>query len=64
MTTMPGWLFSKTLKATDWKGLKIVSDDLVSFVRDLKCTDGPELRTLASLSLIRKLLVAGLMDRL
>ncbi len=64
MTTMPGWLFSKTLKATDWKGLKIVSDDLVGFVRDLKCTDGPELQTLGSLSLIRKLLVAGLMDRL
>jgi dihydrofolate reductase len=44
--------------------LKIVSDDLVSFVRELKRTDGPELRTLGSLSLARQLLVAGLVDRL
>lgn len=64
MVTMPGWLFSRTLKATDWPGLKIVSDDLVGFVRELKRADGPELRTLGSLSLVRQLLVAGLVDRL
>ena len=28
-TTTPGWLFSRTLAATDWPGLKIVRDDLV-----------------------------------
>ena len=64
MTTIPGWLFSTTLQATDWTGLKVVSDDVVGFVRDLKRTDGPELRTLGSLSLVRQLLVAGLVDRL
>ncbi len=63
-TTTPGWLFSGTLEATDWPGLKIVHDDLVGFVRELKGTDGPELRTLGSLSLIRQLLVAGVVDRL
>jgi len=47
-----------------WKGLKVVSDDLVGFVRELKRTEGPELRTLGSLSLVRQLLVAGLVDRL
>jgi dihydrofolate reductase len=64
MTTMPGWLFSRTLEATDWPGLKIVRDDLVGFVRQLKQTDGTELRTLGSLSLVRQLLTAGLVDRL
>jgi dihydrofolate reductase len=44
--------------------LKIVRDDLVGFVRELKLTDGPELRTLGSLSLVRQLLEAGLVDRL
>lgn len=63
-TTTPGWLFSHTLKATDWPGLKIVHNDLVDFVSKLKRTDEPELRTLGSLSLVRQLLVAGLVDRL
>jgi dihydrofolate reductase len=64
MAATPGWLFTKTLKASDWKGLKVVSDDLVDFVRELKRTDGSELRTLGSMSLVRQLLVAGLVDRL
>ena len=64
MTKKEGWLFSKTLKKSDWPGLKVVSDDLVEFVRDLKRTDGPELRTLGSMSLVRQLLIAGLVDRL
>ncbi len=51
-TTTPGWLFSGTLEATDWPGLRIVRDDLVG------------LRTLGSLSLVRQLLTAGLVDRL
>ena len=62
-TTTPGWLFSHTLEATDWPGLKVVLDDLVGFVRELKRTDGPKLRTLGSLSLVRQLLAAGLVDR-
>src|SRR5437870_5042804 len=61
-TTTPGWLFSRTLKATDWPGLKVVDDDVVDFVRKLKGTNGTELRTLGSLSLIRQLLVAALVD--
>ncbi|MEP7290418.1 MAG: dihydrofolate reductase family protein, partial [Chloroflexota bacterium] len=64
MTKTPGWLFSRTLQTTEWVGLKIVRDDLVSFVRELKRTEGPELRTLGSVSLVQQLLVAGLVDRL
>lgn len=64
MTATPGWLFSRTLERTDWPGLTIVRDDVVSFVRELKHTDGPELRTLGSVSLVQQLLMAGLVDRL
>ena len=64
MAATPGWLFSRSLEATDWSGLKIVRDDLVGFVREMKRTDGPELRTLGSMSLVRQLLTAGLVDRL
>jgi dihydrofolate reductase len=64
MTKTEGWLFSKTLKKSEWSGLKVVSDNLVEFVRELKHTDGPELRTLGSMSLVRQLLTAGLVDRL
>ena len=64
MATTPGWLFSRTLEETDWPGLKVVRDDLVGFVREQKRTDGSELRTLGSLSLVRQLLTAGLVDRL
>ena len=61
-TTTPGWLFSRTLEATNWPGLKVIHDDLVDFVREQKRTGGPELRTLGSLSLVRQLLTAGLVD--
>jgi dihydrofolate reductase len=64
MKTTPGWLFSRTLEAIDWPGLKIIRDDLVSFVGELKQTDGPELRTLGSVSLVQQLLTSGLVDRL
>ncbi len=64
MTRTPGWLFSRTLDDTEWQGLQVVRDDLVGFVRELKRAEGPELRTLGSLSLVRQLLIASLVDRL
>jgi dihydrofolate reductase len=64
MTSTPGWLFSRTLTTTEWPGLEVVSDDLVGFVRELKRAEGSELRTLGSVSLVRQLLAAGLVDRL
>ncbi|MBA3822546.1 MAG: dihydrofolate reductase family protein [Ktedonobacterales bacterium] len=62
MTETPGWLFSRTLKETDWPGLHIVPADMLSFVRELKESDGAELRTLGSISLVQQLLGAGLVD--
>jgi dihydrofolate reductase len=64
MKATPGWLFSRTLEAADWPGLRIVHDDLADVVRELKRSDGSELRTLGSISLVQQLLTAGLVDRL
>lgn len=64
MTKTPGWLFSRTLEAANWPRLNIVHDDLVDFVREQKQKDGPELRTVGSVSLVQQLLAAGLVDRL
>lgn len=64
MTTTTGWLFSRKRKTTDWPGLEVVNDDMVGFVRKLKRDDGPELRTIGSLSVVRQLLEASLVDRL
>ena len=64
MTSTPGWLFSRTLRAADWPGLEVVHEDVVDFVREAKGADGPELRTLGSLSLVKQLLAADLVDRL
>jgi dihydrofolate reductase len=64
MTSTPGWLFSRTLQLSDWPRLEVVHEDLVEFVREAKRTEGPELRTLGSVSLVKQLLAAGLVDRL
>jgi dihydrofolate reductase len=63
-TEQPGYLFSRTLQKCDWPGLELVHDDMVEFVRKLKTDDGPELRVLGSLSIMKQLLQAGLLDRL
>jgi dihydrofolate reductase len=64
MMARPGYLFSRTLERCDWPGLELVRGDMVAHVAALKRQDGPELRTLGSLSLVRQLLNAGLVDRL
>jgi dihydrofolate reductase len=60
----PGYLFSRSLDGCDWPGLELVREDMVGFVRELKRGDGPELRVLGSLSIMRQLAGAGLLDLL
>ena len=61
-TEQPGYLFSRTLRKVEWPGLELVSEDMVEFVRKLKQGSGPELRILGSLSIIRQLYPAKLLD--
>jgi len=63
-TEQPGHLFSRTLERCEWPGLELVRDDMVGFVRKLKQDGGSELRVLGSLSLMRQLIEAELLDTL
>jgi dihydrofolate reductase len=61
-TQQPGYLFSRTLKSCEWPGLELIHDDMVEFVRKLKGEDGSELRVLGSVSVMRQLIEAKLLD--
>jgi dihydrofolate reductase len=63
-TKQPGYLFSRTLKTCEWPGLELVGDDMLGFVRKLRKGDGIELRVLGSLSVMRQLIDAKLLDTL
>lgn len=64
MTATPGWVFSRTLHMVEWPGLEIVRTDVCEHVRQVKPRDGDEIRTLGSVSLVRQLVSAGLVNRL
>ncbi len=62
MTQTRTIVFSRTLDAVDWPGATLVRDDAREALPKLK-TD-VDLRTIGSMSLVRQLLDAGLVDRL
>lgn len=64
MTARPTTVFSRSLASTAWPGARIESGDLVNVVRDLKTVSRVRLRTVGSLSVVRQLLDARLVDRL
>ncbi|GAA2285271.1 dihydrofolate reductase family protein [Glycomyces scopariae] len=64
MTRLPTTVFSRTLTSVDWPGARIESGDLAASVRALKDASDAPLRTMGSLSIVRQLLNAGLVDRL
>lgn len=57
-------VFSRTLTEADWPNTRICSGDLVEEVRSLKAKSQIPLRTMGSLSIVRQVLEAGLVDRL
>jgi dihydrofolate reductase len=62
LAATPTTVFSRTLPTVSWPQ-ETVADDLASTVRRLKAGD-TDLRIIGSLSLVRQLLGAGLIDRL
>jgi dihydrofolate reductase len=64
MTQLPVTVFSRTLTDAAWPGASVESGDLVESVRQLKASSEIPLRTMGSLSVVRQLLNAGLVDRL
>ena len=64
LAEMPKIVFSTTLREPlAWPNTRLVSQDAVEVVRELKDNGTASLRTLGSLTLCRSLLSAGLVDR-
>jgi dihydrofolate reductase len=64
MADAPTVVFSRTLESTTWPGATINGNDVVDEVPALKADADTDLRTVGSLSLVRRLLDAGRLDRL
>ena len=62
----PKFVASRTLKPDDltWQNATLIESDLENFVRDLKGKPGGTISAMAGMSLVRQLLLAGLMDEL
>jgi dihydrofolate reductase len=66
INTVPKFVASHTLKPGDltWQNATLIEGELESFVRDLKQQPGGTIAAMAGMSLVRQLLLAGLMDEL
>ncbi|MFZ7089224.1 dihydrofolate reductase family protein [Curtobacterium sp. RRHDQ10] len=62
---LPKYVASRTLRGPlAWQNSTLVDGDLVEFVRDLKQTDGGDVAVFGSISVVRQLLFAGVLDEL
>lgn len=63
---VPKFVASRTLQPADltWNNSTLIEGDFESFVRDLKGKPGGTIAAMAGMSLVRQLLLAGLMDEL
>jgi dihydrofolate reductase len=65
INAVPKYVASRTLTAPlAWNNATLISGDLDSFVRELKARDGGEISVMASISVVRHLFLAGLLDEL
>jgi dihydrofolate reductase len=64
VTRLTTTVFSRTLTGVHWPNATVESRDAVESVRALKAATDVPLRTMGSLSVVRQLLDAGLVDRL
>lgn len=62
----PKHVVSTTLTADDltWAGSRLVGDDLLGYVHELKAGSGGDIAVQGSLSVVRQLVESGLMDEL
>lgn len=65
MNGLPKVVFSGTLgEPLEWENSRLVKGDLLDEVRSLKAQTGDPLRTIGSLSVVKALMEAGMVDRL
>jgi dihydrofolate reductase len=64
MTENPGWAVSSRLDNVGWPGLAVLDSGFLDTIRADRAGHGAEIRTMGSLSIVRQLLAADLLDRL
>ena len=65
INAVPKHVASRTLTGPlEWRNASLIDGDLEAFVAGLKRQDGGEISVMASISLVRQLLFAGLLDAL
>jgi dihydrofolate reductase len=67
INAMPKHVASETLKPADldiWSNSSLIEGDLLAHVQQLKAREGGEIAVMSSISLVRQLLFAGLLDEL
>ncbi|HQZ13541.1 MAG TPA: dihydrofolate reductase family protein [Devosia sp.] len=65
INNVPKHVASRTLKGPlAWQNSTLIEGDLEAFVRNLKQQKGGDITVMASISLVRQLFLAGLMDEL
>jgi dihydrofolate reductase len=65
INTVPKHVASRTLEGPlAWSNSSVIAGELEAFVRDLKQQQGGEITVMASISLVRQVFLAGLIDEL
>jgi dihydrofolate reductase len=65
INAVPKFVASRTLKEPlAWNNSTLIQGDLETFVRDLKQQPGKDIAVMSSISLVRQMLFAGLLDSL
>lgn len=64
MTESPGWVVSSRLSRVGWPGFTVLGSGFLDEIRAERAGHGAEIRTMGSLSIVRQLLAANLLDRL
>jgi dihydrofolate reductase len=64
INTMPKYVASTTLEASEWHDTTIIGDDVLGGVAELKSGDGGPILVAGSRTLAQALLTAGLVDQL
>ena len=65
INAVPKFVASRTLKAPlSWQNSAVIEGELEAFVRDLKGRPGKNIAVMASISVVRQLFLAGILDEL
>ncbi|MEO7176839.1 MAG: dihydrofolate reductase family protein [Saprospiraceae bacterium] len=56
-------VFSRTLKVADWNNARIIGEDMIKKIKELKKTEGNDMTLLGSGSILSQLSDAGLIDQ-